>query len=537
MKTIEQFIEDARKKHGDKYNYSQAKYAGAKEKLEIICPEHGSFFQTPTAHLRPVGCPGCGIDTIKSKRWGEHNAGARTKFIRKAALKHDNKYDYNKVEWLGSKKKVEIICPEHGPFMQSPEKHLFGNGCPTCGKNKSANLKRSNTSEFIEKARITHGDKYDYSPTVYLENEGSVEIICPTHGSFWQRASNHLQGKGCLRCSNNEPMTQDEFIERAQTIHSTKYDYSKTKYTGAKDKLTVICRYHGEFSQLADAHLSGQGCPYCSVKISKGESEVFAYVKKFCPDAVQSDRVVLDGKEIDIFIPSRNIGIEFNGLIWHSTKYGKSRTYHQDKSDLAASKGVRLIHIWEDEWRDRRAWCEAFIARLFADTSRKVFARKCDIRKIESDLAKPFLNDNHLQGFRGGQHIGMFHGDELVAVATHGMNQKGEHELLRWCVKLGVSVVGGFSRMMKQLPENIISFCDTAKHDASGYLASGWKIHSETVLMYYYTNGIERVSRQRFQKHKLMKIQGAKGDTEKELAASLGFFQLGALKQLKLVRC
>ena len=148
--------------------------------------------------------------------------------------------------------------------------------------------------------------------------------------------------------------TTEEFILDSKTKFGDIFDYSKTEYKGAKEKITVICKDHGKFSQQAAAHLLGQGCPRCSIKISKGESEIFTYVKSFCPDAIQSDRTVLDGKEIDIFIPSKNIGIEFNGLIWHSTKHGKSRTYHQDKSDLAATKGVRLIHIWEDEWRDKR---------------------------------------------------------------------------------------------------------------------------------------------------------------------------------------
>lgn len=536
MKTLEQFVDEANKKHGGKYDYSKAIYLGAKSKLEIICPEHGSFFQTPTAHLRPCGCPACGMNKIKTDRWGEHNKDAPHKFVRKAKLKHGDKYDYSKVAWSGTKTKVEIICPQHGSFMQTPEKHICGNGCPVCGKTKSVDLRKSNTAEFIEKARTIHGDKYDYSPSVYVENEAPVEIICPEHGSFWQRASNHLQGKGCLKCSNNEPMNREEFVQRANIEHGNKYDYSTVQYKGAKSKINVICKEHGPFKQQASAHLSGQGCPKCAVKISKGENELYEYVKLFAPDAVQGDRSQLDGKEIDIFIPSLKVGIEFNGLIWHSTKFGKTRTYHQDKTDLAASKGIRLIHIWEDEWRNKRAWCEAFISRLCGGSSRKVFARKCTIVKVESDIAKPFEDQNHLQGFRGGQHVAMYHGDELVAIATHGMNQKGEYELLRWCVKLGVSVVGGFSKIMKHLPQGIISFCDTAKHNAAGYLASGWKIHSETVLMYYYTNGVERVSRQRFQKHKLMRMPGASGGTEKELAASLGYFQLGALKQLKLVR-
>lgn len=535
-KTTESFIKEASELHEGRYSYEKTVYRGAKDKVVITCPIHGDFEQFPTNHLRPCGCPSCTGATIKSKRWGEHNSVAKSKFIEAANLKHNFKYKYEKVKWSGTKIKVTIECPLHGTFDQTPDHHLSGSGCPACARINTVEQRKSNTAEFIEKARKIHGDKYDYSNVVYLENEGKVEIICPEHGPFWQRASGHLQGKGCLLCSNNSPLTTEEFVARARATHGEKYNYSKTKYEGALKKVTVICPDHGEFQQLADAHASGAGCPNCATRISKAERNIFEMVKALAPDAVQSDRTILDGREIDILIPSLKIGIEFNGLIWHSTKFGKKRSYHQDKTDAAAKKDVRLIHIWEDEWRDKREWCEAFITRLCKGQSRKIYARKCEIKPVETKEARPFLDANHLQGFRPGTHLGMFYEDELVALSTHGVNPKGEVELIRWCVKLGTSVVGGFSKIMKLLPDNIISFCDTAKHDGAGYLASGWKLHSETVLMYHYTNGVERINRQRFQKHKLVKMKGATGETERELAASLGFYQIGGLRQMKFVK-
>ena len=235
-------------------------------------------------------------------------------------------------------------------------------------------------------------------------------------------------------------------------------------------------------------------------------------------------------------IPSLKIAIEFNGLIWHSEKYGKDRNYHQRKTDAAKAAGYRLIHIWSDEWRDKRAWCKAFLDRLCGAASRKVYARNCEIKELATKDARQFLDDNHLQGFRSGQHLGLFCDNELVALATHAKNSVGENELIRWCVKLGVSVVGGFSKIMKRLPLDIISFCDTAKHDAAGYLASGWKVDSVSVPSYYYTNGVDRVNRNKMQKHKLLQMPGVSGTTERELANSLGFYQIGGCKQLKLSR-
>jgi hypothetical protein len=128
----------------------------------------------------------------------------------------------------------------------------------------------------------------------------------------------------------------------------------------------------------------------------------------------------------------------------------------------------------------------------------------------------------------------MFYNEELVAVATYGNNSSHEMELIRWCVKLGISILGGFSKIMKHLPPDIISFCDTAKHDAAGYIAAGWKIESTSPPSYHYTDGKVRLNRQRFQKHKLVKLDSTSGETEKELAASIGYYQIGGLRQLKL---
>jgi hypothetical protein len=538
-KTTEQFIAEANVAHDGKYDYSKTMYVGARDKVIITCPIHGDFEQLAGNHLRPCGCPGCTGDAIrKGRKFSEYGSFD----IEAARAKHGEKYDYSKVKFRGLKSKVSIVCPEHGIFMQSPEKHYEGNGCPECGRIKCHAYRRHTLDTFIEKARAVHGDAYDYSEArIGNSDTRKVKIICPEHGSFWQNKAAHLFGRGCRACGDlrtgaAQKMSHDEFIAKARLIHDDKYSYVDSVYLGSKEKVEIICPDHGPFWQQPDNHLFGQGCPSCADGYgpSKGEREVFNYIKALCPDAEQSVVGLLgDRRELDIVIPSKKIAIEFNGLIWHSAKYGKGRTYHQDKTDDAALAGYRLIHIWEDEWRDKRAWCEAFLDRLCGAPNRKVFARKCDLREIDSAEALPFLAANHLQGARGGCHIALFHGDELVAVATHARNSIGENELIRWCVKLGVSVVGGFSRVMKHLPKDTISFCDTAKHAAEGYFASGWKVISETPPMYFYTDGRVRNSRQKFQKHKLV-ARGAVGNTEREMATSLGFYQIGGLKQLKL---
>ena len=124
--------------------------------------------------------------------------------------------------------------------------------------------KKSNTKEFIEKAKEVHGDKYDYSKVEYIDANTKVCIVCPIHGEFWQKPSNHLQGKGCLVCAQRRnTITKEEFIKKAREVHGDKYDYSKVEYITSTTKVCIICPKHGEFWQTPCSHLQGCGCNKC----------------------------------------------------------------------------------------------------------------------------------------------------------------------------------------------------------------------------------------------------------------------------------
>ena len=191
--TVEQFIEKARKVHGDKYDYSKVNYINNHTKVCIICSVHGEFWQTPDRHLSGQGCPRCfkHVYDVKS-------------FITEAQKIHGDTYDYSKVNYVKSKTKVCIVCPVHGEFWQTPYNHLNGQGCPKCGIDRARKKQLLTTCEFIEKARKVHGDKYDYSKTEYKNSHTKVCIICSVHGEFWQTPSDHLGGCGCPICKESK---------------------------------------------------------------------------------------------------------------------------------------------------------------------------------------------------------------------------------------------------------------------------------------------------------------------------------------------
>jgi hypothetical protein len=192
----EEFIEKAIKIHGDNYDYSKVDYKTSIIKVIIICKKHGEYKQTPNAHLAGKSCIKC-FDDIR----GQSTKSNKEEFIEKAKLIHGDTFDYSKVIYTNSTKKIIIICRKHGEFEQIPSGHLYGFGCKKCGTDNMKIKQSKTTEEFIEKAKLIHGDTFDYSEVEYTNSHTNIKIICKKHGWFEQSPSNHLAGKSCNRCA------------------------------------------------------------------------------------------------------------------------------------------------------------------------------------------------------------------------------------------------------------------------------------------------------------------------------------------------
>lgn len=197
--TAEEFISRSNAVHGNRYDYSNVIYKNGKTKVDIKCIIHGTFGQRPYNHSIGEGCPRCRIEYMRKAL-----SMTLQEFVRKANEIHGSAYDYSKVVYYGNKKKVEIICPNHGSFWQTPNNHLGGQTCPSCAKTIIANKNRKTTNEFIRDAKVVHGQKYDYSNVIYLHKDKNVSIKCVKHGLFNQSPHNHLCGAGCPRCASSK---------------------------------------------------------------------------------------------------------------------------------------------------------------------------------------------------------------------------------------------------------------------------------------------------------------------------------------------
>lgn len=351
------FIKKARAIHGKRYDYSKVDYQGWRVPVTIICPIHGEFLQNPSTHLRGHGCKWCN-NSQDNKKIGTE------KFIERARLVHGDKYDYSKVEYVNTNTDVIITCKKHGDFKQRPGDHVRkGYGCPYCANEIKGTDKKMTRDEFIEKAKVVHGDKYDYSKVEYINSKSKVIIICPKHGEFEQSPNAHLHGYGCIACgfektANDSRLTKEEFIARAREIHGNKYDYSKVEYVRNDVKVIITCPKHGDFKQKPMSHLAGQGCKHC--RETKGEKLVENYLVEHnivykAEKIVRSQYSPNKRKffKVDFYLPEQNVIIEYNGIQHYfpiPAMGGDERFIHRQMRDAALKRhcetmGIGLIVI------------------------------------------------------------------------------------------------------------------------------------------------------------------------------------------------
>ena len=207
-KTTEQFIKEVKEVHGDRYDYSKLEYTNNKSKVLIICREHGESYVGAIEHLKGANCYKCGKEAMASKC-----RKTKETFIQESVEKHSNKYDYSKVEYKNNRTKVVITCPIHGGFEKTPDKHLAGSGCRKC----EIERRTLSNNDFIERCTIIHSGKYNYDNVEYVHSNSYVNIICPLHGEYKQKAKNHLIGHGCKKCcEENNYFRRSHYIKLAK---------------------------------------------------------------------------------------------------------------------------------------------------------------------------------------------------------------------------------------------------------------------------------------------------------------------------------
>ena len=274
---------------------------------------------------------------------------------------------------------------------------------------------------------------------------------------------------------------------------------------------------------------------------SQEEKKIINWLKSLNVEILEKDRSL--GFELDVFIPSKNIAIEFNGLYWHSELY-KNNDYHLNKSNICNENNIRLIHVWEDDWLYKTNIMKSMILNSIGLIENKIYARNCKLIKIESNRKDTFLDNNHIQGkCTSSINLGLEYNGEIVSLMTFGrrsINNKNEFELIRFCNKINTIVIGSASKLFKYFISNydyeqIISFADTSHFNGNLYKNLGFDYIHKTKPNYWWVVDGLRHHRFTYNKKRLVKEGADESKTGVEIMYDRGYYRIFGCGQDKYI--
>jgi predicted transcriptional regulator len=437
------------------------------------------------------------------KLWKTHfTQKKREKFIN---LSEDNRI---KCEICGRyfKKLTNSHLAKHG-ITPSEYKNCF---------NIDTTVSKTTSKVQSEITKVTNKKIIKY----YKDNE----LVMPIHN----KKSNEKKSKQCFDLYKQR--ISNDFV-----LNFTWEDFYN------KRKLEFKCKKCGN---IIKTKVRYPRCYKCNpLNNSDEENEINDFLKNELKlNFERNNRKILNGNEIDFYFRSENIAIEYNGLYWHSELQGKNKKYHLNKTNLALRNNIKLIHIFSDEWTDKKEIVKSRLRNLFNKNINKIYGRNCDIINLTTEKARFFFNENHTQGYINSKHkIGLLYNGEIVSAMLFGNlrsalgnknRNKNEFELLRFANIKDTNVLGAGSKLLKHFikefsPKKIISYADkrwTPDPNNNFYINNGFKLTHTTQPNYWYTNKYkQRLHRFNFTKGKLVKEGFDKLKTEWEIMQELGY--------------
>ncbi len=355
------------------------------------------------------------------------------------------------------------------------------------------------SKEVRNKSLNTLKDKYDVTNISQVEEIKIKKII-----------KYYTNNSDCIFQKLNNSIYSTPIFDKNELIQSRIYN----------KPLKFKCKMCNEIIYSQFFNVRHEKCFPIKIQSSKYEDEIYLFLINELniqsKQIIRNDRNAIKPKEIDLYLPEYNFAIEFNGTYYHSELNGKDSNYHKDKYISCDEKNIKLIQIFEHEWNDiyKQEIIKSIIKYNLNIIDRKIFARKCNIVKLNNDQIIDFLNSNHIQGYINSSiNYGLLYNNELVYCITFGnsrYNKNYEYEILRSCSKINTNIIGGFEKLIKYFiknnnPESIITYVDCRYFNGKYYKNSNMFIYDGmTKANYYYTNDyVNLESRIKFQKHKL----------------------------------
>lgn len=332
--------------------------------------------------------------------------------------------------------------------------------------------------------------------------------------------------KTCKKCYKSLTREKRKILNKKKIdalIDTSKYEIIEYPKIVTEEPIKIRCKKcrkisetwidNGRLSSLNKVYL----CKHCEQNHSE-ENSVYDFVSSiYLKQIIHQDkgRTIIPPYELDIYVPEKKLGIEFDGLYWHAEERGKNSLYHLRKTDLCEKKGIQLIHIFEDEWFYKQDIVKSRLKNLLGIYDNKCFARQCIVKEISSKEAFAFQEANHIQGAVNSKvNLGLYFNNELISLMTFSkprFDKKHEWELVRFCNKLGWHIPGAASKLLsyfekKFRPKNIVSYADRRWSKGNLYKQTGFELDHISSPDYWYIRDGIRYSRIRFQKHKLSKM-------------------------------
>lgn len=457
--------------------------------------------------------------SIKSKKeknslekWGVSNP-QKSQIVKQKSL-DTNKIKYGSVSPMSNdevkKKAKETLLKNHG--VENP----------------------AHSKEIIDK-RIESFKKSNWSESY---REASIQKYGQTHP--WKAKEIHKKTVDSGKKKRNEKSFQ---LVSAKMQNYP--DYQLLSVNHDEKSIRIICPKGHEFDIPKHTfdernNYNTEICQVCKPVwsgISGLEIQLTDYLSQYCKDIQIRRKDIIPPLELDVYIPSQKLAIEFNGLYWHSSA-NKTKEYHLTKWARCEELGIRIFNVWEDDWIYRKDIVKSSLLYSLGVVNQKIHARKCEIREVTSSESWSFLQDNHLQGgCKSSVRFGLYYNSELVSLMTFSKprlplssikSEEGTWELTRFCNKINIVVAGAASKLLKYFeekmkPKSIETYSDNSSFSGGLYSRLGFEFKHLTKPGYWYLVKGRRDYRFNWRKSKLISMGADASKTEEQIMSEWGY--------------
>jgi len=508
--------------------------SGSNKKVWWLCQISHSYLSSVADRTKGTGCPYC---AGKKVLVGFNDLATTHPQI---ALEWDITKNPIPVTTLskGSRYNAWWLCNDNHSYDMAVKKRTAGRGCPYCAGKRILVGFNDLATTHPELAKEWDTDKNSLPATAISYGSSEKAWWLCSHNHSWQTSPNRRSKNNCPICSNkrisvgfNDLATTHPTISQEWHLAKNEEKTAKNFTKGSRTHAWWQCdKGHEWDARIGERTGHKTNCPECArlAQVSLAEKEIVAYLRDKMLTVETSNRTLLDGKEVDIYIPEKKIAIEFNGLYWHTEKSGKNSTYHYQKYATLKDQGIQLLQIWEDDWKNNKERIlKSIDYKLGLANTSKIYARLTTVTMITTQAARDFLNEHHIQGFASGSYYIGLQNDSgsLLAVIVLRRERTNTLNIIRYATSL--SVVGGFTKLLKYAeknyyPDRFITFSDNCISDGSLYKNNGFHIDKELAPDYMYVVNHTRKHKfgfriERFRNDKNLFYK--EGMTEKELAS------------------